>query len=198
MLLFLSANQIDPAMPASGLIIPWHIVLTIIRQVITEGITVWWFPLLLCMEEDSQIGPISPHSCHGQQRDRHSCEESSSTYQWNAFKGSCQDMGKMVIDIDDIDIPLLQILSPGSLSPSCHVDAFSAWEEWSLPGPLSLSSGMFPCSHLTFTLSSDHEFIATCSSGLPSHACIIGRCKDPSQCDKSPASMLPKLQVHSP
>lgn len=94
LLFFLSANQIDPAMPASGLIIPWHIVLTIIRQVITEGITVWWFPLLLCMEEDSQIGPLSPHSCHGQQRDRHSCEESSSTYQWNAFKGSCQDMGE--------------------------------------------------------------------------------------------------------
>lgn len=91
---FLSANQIDPAMPASGLIIPWHIVLTIIRQVITEGITVWWFPLVLCMEEDSQIGLLSPHSCHGQQRDRHSCEESSSTYQWNAFKGSCQDMGE--------------------------------------------------------------------------------------------------------
>lgn len=40
MLLFFSANQIDPAMPASGLIIPWHIVLTIIRRVITEGITV--------------------------------------------------------------------------------------------------------------------------------------------------------------
>lgn len=85
LLFFFSANQIDPAMPASGLIIAWHIVLTIIRQVITEGITAWGFPLLLCEEEESQISPISPHNCRGQQRDRHSCDEPPSTYQWNTF-----------------------------------------------------------------------------------------------------------------
>lgn len=39
----------------------------------------------------------------------------------------------------------LQILSPGSWSLSCHADAFSAWEEWSLPGPLECSRAL---SHL--------------------------------------------------